>query len=314
METVQKLHGVPKIIVSDRDPFFMGNFWIELFSCFGTQLAHSSSYHPQFDGKTDIVNKCLEGYLRFFAFDKQTQWVKWFPLAKWWYNTSFHTSSKLSPFLTLYGYYPPSITSPLKWNTKVQVVEDHIRNQQEVIKILKDNMVMAQNRMKQQVDQHHREREFEVGGWVFLRLQPYKQISLKKQNKENKLAPKYYGPYKVLKRTRNMDYKLELPPYSHAYPVFHVSFFKKVIRNKISFQTSLPNLNEEGKIILELETILETRIKQLRNQTITEYLVKWKNLLVEEATWEDKFFMQKHRWLDKCRGQHFFERDGHVNP
>ena len=46
METIQKLHGNPKIIVSDRDPIFTGNFWTELFSCLGTQLAHSSSYHP----------------------------------------------------------------------------------------------------------------------------------------------------------------------------------------------------------------------------------------------------------------------------
>jgi hypothetical protein len=50
METVQKLHGSPKIIVSDRDPIFTGHFWTELFSCLGTQLAHSSSYHPQSDG------------------------------------------------------------------------------------------------------------------------------------------------------------------------------------------------------------------------------------------------------------------------
>jgi hypothetical protein len=70
METIQKLHGVPKIIVSDRDLIFTGNFWIELFSCLGTQLAHSSSYHPQSDGKTDIVNKFIEGYLRCFASDK----------------------------------------------------------------------------------------------------------------------------------------------------------------------------------------------------------------------------------------------------
>ena len=61
METVQKLHGTPNIIVSDRDPIFTRNFWTELFSSLGTQLAHISSYHPQSDGKTKIVNKCLEG-------------------------------------------------------------------------------------------------------------------------------------------------------------------------------------------------------------------------------------------------------------
>ena len=114
METIQKLHGNPKIIVSDRDPIFTGNFWTELFSCLGTQLAHSSSYHPQSDGKTEIVNKCLEGYLRCFVSDKQTQLVKCLSLAEWWYNTSFHTSTKMTPFMELYGYQPPSIASYLR--------------------------------------------------------------------------------------------------------------------------------------------------------------------------------------------------------
>ena len=50
METIQKLHGNPKVILSDKDPVFTGKFWMELFSCLGTQLAHSSSYHPQSDG------------------------------------------------------------------------------------------------------------------------------------------------------------------------------------------------------------------------------------------------------------------------
>lgn len=70
METIQKIHGNPKIIVSDRDPIFIGNFWTKLFSCHGTLLAHSSSYHPQTDGKIEIVYKYLEGYLHCFVFDK----------------------------------------------------------------------------------------------------------------------------------------------------------------------------------------------------------------------------------------------------
>jgi hypothetical protein len=83
METVQKLHGSPKIIVSDRDLIFTGHFWTKLFSCLGTQLAHSLSYHPQSDGQTEIVKKCLEGNLHCFVSDKQTQWFKWLPLEEW---------------------------------------------------------------------------------------------------------------------------------------------------------------------------------------------------------------------------------------
>jgi hypothetical protein len=85
-----------------------------MFSCLGTQLAHSSSYHPQFDGKTEIMKKFMEGYLCFFVFDKQMQWFKWLPLEKWWYKTSFHTAKQMIPFMVLYGYHPPSITSSLK--------------------------------------------------------------------------------------------------------------------------------------------------------------------------------------------------------
>jgi hypothetical protein len=94
----------------------------------------------------------------------------------------------------------------------------------------------------------------------------------------------------------------DLPPlqdHAHAihlrkgsvHPFFHVSCLKKITNDKVPMQTILPKMNGEGKIILEPKTILEIRIKKLQNQAITEYLVKWKMLLVEEATWEDDFFM-----------------------
>ena len=88
------------------------------------------------------MNKCLEGYLRFFVSDKKTQWVKWLPLDEWWYNTSFHTPPKKTPLMTLYGYHPPSITLSLRENSKVQAVEDQIKNQQQVLQLLKENFTL----------------------------------------------------------------------------------------------------------------------------------------------------------------------------
>ena len=58
------------------------------------------------------------------------------------------------------------------------------------MQVLKDNLTRAQNRMKQQADQHRTKREFEVEDWVFVRLQPYKQLSLKQQKNKIKLEPK----------------------------------------------------------------------------------------------------------------------------
>ena len=99
-------------------------------------------------------------------------------------------------------------------------------------------------------------------------------MSLKKSKKDNKLSPKYYGPYKVLQKIVTMAYKLDLPTSSRVHPVFHVSYLKKVIGNKIPVITIFPELNEEGKIILEPELVTETRIRQLRNQSISKYLIK----------------------------------------
>ena len=96
-----------------------------------------------------------------------------------------------------------------------------------------------------------------------------------------------------------MAYKLELLASSRVHPVFHVSCLKKVIGENIPIQTILPELEEEGKIILEPGAVTETRTRQLRNRSISEYLIKWKNLPTEASTWEDENFTQKHPELLK---------------
>ena len=146
-------------------------------------------------------------------------------------------------------------------------MEYHIEHQQQVLQKLKENLTMPQNRMKQQADQHRRERSFEVGDWVFLILQPYKKMSLEQAKKDNKLSPKYYGPHKVLQNIGTMEYKWELLASSRVHPFFHVSCLNKVIGDKIPVQTIFPELDEEGKIILEPEAITDTRIHQLRNRS-----------------------------------------------
>ena len=94
-------------------------------------------------------------------------------------------------------------------------------------------------------------------------------MSLKQAKKDNKLSPKYYGPYKLLQNIGTMACKLELLPSSRVHPIFHVSCLKKVIGENILVQTILPELDEEGKTILEPEAVTETRTRELRNRSIS---------------------------------------------
>jgi hypothetical protein len=101
--------------------------------------------------------------------------------------------------------------------------------------------------MKQKEDQGRSERQFAEGDQVFLRLQPYKKTSLKDEHCQ-KLAPKFYGPYTMLKHVGQVVYQLAFPNHSKLHPFFDVSFLKKVIRAKCQIQTNLLDLAEEGSI------------------------------------------------------------------
>ena len=197
----------------------------------------------------------------------------------------------MTPFEAMYGQKPPSFLSYLPGTSKVQAVDHTLTFRADILRTLKENLVMAQNRMKQQADQGRSERQFVEGDQVFLRLQPYKQTSLKADQCQ-KLAPKFYGPYTVLKRVGQVAYQLALPSQSKLHPVFHVSCLKKVIGTRCQLQTNLPELAEEGSIWLQPEAVLDQRERRLRHRTIKEVLVQWKYTTPADATWEPTILQQ----------------------
>ena len=154
MREVFKLHGMPQSIVSDRDAVFTSNFWAKLFKLQGTELAMSSAYHPQSDGQIEVVNQSLEQYLRAFVGDNPYSWVTWLHLAKFWFNTNYHTSTKLTPYEALYGFPPPKVLDYIPGTTTVDAVDKVLQTRQDMLALLKQNLISTQARMKLQADQH----------------------------------------------------------------------------------------------------------------------------------------------------------------
>ena len=99
-------------------------------------------------------------YLRCFSSKKQHQCVHWLPLVEWWYNTTYHAATKMTPYEVVYGKQHHSLTSYLLGTSKVRELESLLQHREWILANLKDNLAMAQNDMKQQADQHQSERSF----------------------------------------------------------------------------------------------------------------------------------------------------------
>ncbi|XP_076945961.1 uncharacterized protein LOC143617214 [Bidens hawaiensis] len=120
--------------------------------------------------------------------DVPMHWVKWLPLAEWWYNTTFHLAIKMTPFEALYGYPPPIHIPFIPNDTQVADVETMHKDRELMIQKLKVSLQAARNRMKQYADTNSSERQFKLGDYVYLKLQPYVQ-SLIRKHKYSKLDP-----------------------------------------------------------------------------------------------------------------------------
>ncbi|PRQ35065.1 putative RNA helicase [Rosa chinensis] len=122
-------------------------------------------------------------------------------------------------------------------------------------------------------DKKHTEREFGVGDWVYLKLQPYKQHSMHK-GEFHKLSQRYYGPFQVVERVGKVAYRLQLPVTAKIHDVFHVSLLKKKLGDLISAQPQLPHIIDPENPKWEPFAVLDRRVLMKRGAVINQWLVQ----------------------------------------
>ena len=224
IDNIFKLHGLPKVIISDRDPRFIGEFWSKLHEALGVKLAMSSANHAQTDGQTERTNKTLEQILRSFVNQAHTNWDSLLPLAEFAYNDSISSSTKLTPFQVDNGQDPirPTMASTKSLSPSIKDYLDIINIYS---KIARDEIQNSQQYQSEYFNKNKRNINIKVGDLVLVH-----KTAL--TFNVPKLAPIYFGPYKVLKRIHN-SFKLKIPKESKMNPVIHSSYLK-VFNNPIN--------------------------------------------------------------------------------
>ena len=101
-----RLHGVPKVIVSDRDPKFVGKFWQTFMGKLNTKLNMSTARHPRTGGLTERVNQTMQTLLRCYCAESGFDWTSHLSMVEFYYNCSIDEATSHSPFEIMYGFQP----------------------------------------------------------------------------------------------------------------------------------------------------------------------------------------------------------------
>ena len=165
---VVRLHGLPKSIVSDRDPRFTSHFWIEVCKMLGIKQAMSTSFHPQTDGQTERSNRTVEDMLRHYIDPSQTDWDQHLPAVEFAINNSWQESIKETPFFLNSGQHPLVPINLLDGPTVVPTATKLVNSLRERINDAKLCLQQAQQRQKALADTHRREITYVEGDMVLL--------------------------------------------------------------------------------------------------------------------------------------------------
>ncbi|GKB88358.1 putative reverse transcriptase domain-containing protein [Tanacetum coccineum] len=258
LKEVVTRHGIPLLIICDRDPRFASNFWRSLQNALGTSLDMSTAYHPQTNGQRERTIQTLVDMLRACTIDFRKGWVNHFPLVEFSYNNSYYASIKAAPFKALYGR---KCRSPVCW---AEVGEVQLTGP-EIVQETTEKI---------------------VGDKVMLKVSPWKGVI--HFGKRGKLNPRYVGPFKVLEKVGSIAYKLELPEeLSRVHNTFHVSNLKNIYVDE-PLAVPLDGLHFDDKIqfVEEPVEITDREVKWWNQSRIPLVKVRWNSRRGPEFTWE----------------------------
>jgi len=270
---VYRLHGVPRVLVSDRDPRFISDFWQSLWRRLNTKLNTSTSRRPQTDGLTERVNETMQSLLRCVCAEAGYDWASHLDMVEFAYNSTVGDAAKHSAFEITYGYNPPgpadlmfSKETAIKGNT---AAIDRLQNLHDTQEVVKELIYLSKQRMMARSDTVVP--EFNPGDLVYVST---RGLRIKSQDCR-KLMDRRIGPFPVIERVGGRSYRLNLPRNHKLHPVFHVDVLSKAYSDQPLRQ--LIEVADDNTVEHAVDKILEVKLDRwpgLRGPRLL-FLVKW---------------------------------------
>ena len=273
-DNIIRWFSIPRRIISNRDPRFTSHFGRALATKLGINQNLSTAFHPQTNGLSERKNQWVEQYLRLVTSAIPKDWDRWLTTASAVYNNQKNQTTRLSPNQILIGY-DILLQTPNDVETNNTLVEWQIgimnQRREQAIEALnktaeKSGMPSAQYNTRDKV-------------WL-------EGKNLQLPHQVTKLAPKRYGPFKIIKEITPVAYRLQLPPTWTIHDVFHASLllpYSETPSHGPNFSRPLPDLiggEEEYKV----ESICSHRYSR-RNKKL-QFLIRWKGYAPSDDTWE----------------------------
>jgi hypothetical protein len=297
-----RLHGMPSVIVSDRDTRFASMFWTTLFNNFGIKLAMSTAYHPQTDGQTERMVRTFKEMLRHYISNTQHDWSDHISSLEFAYNNSVNPSTGFTPFELDIGYHPATphtISSPDPRN--VAASEEFKEHLDTMLIVAQDSIRHAQELQTKYYDKKRQELGFRIGDQVMLStLYIYPPSHRTKGSR--KLRSKYIGPFKIIGKPRENVYRLELPANLQVHPTINASYLKPHHATPERFKEREeppppPIVDPESN---ELEYFVEKIVNHRKTKRgRVEYLTHWLGYPDYEDTWQSVESLKGHERLIK---------------
>jgi transposase InsO family protein len=287
LHEVYRHHGLPRILISDRDVRFTSLFWTSLMKRLGVRLNLSTAYHPETDGQTERTIGTFEDMIRPYVCYLQNDWDQYLDQLEFAYNNSEHASLGQTPFMVTYGQHPTTLddvlTSPPPTMLEPPAVQDLLDATERARHLAHHSVTQMNARMAATANRSRREVTFQVHDLVLLSTR-HLRFPLG-STRVKKFASRWIGPFKVLASVADgRAYKLDLPGTMPLHPTFHVSLLKPYVPNTHPSRLQVPptsDLFADGHEEWEVECILSHRWRGSQ----LHYLVSWRGFAEHENSW-----------------------------